>query len=72
MRRQDGDRKSMEELVRRWQRRLWAHAYRLTGTSDTAWEATQQAWIATIKGLCRLADPSRCRRGPIGSVPTRR
>jgi DNA-directed RNA polymerase specialized sigma24 family protein len=48
MQAQDGDRKSMEELVRRWQRRLWAHAYRLTGTSDAAWDVTQEAWMAII------------------------
>ena len=61
MRAQDGDRRSMEELVRRWQRRLWAHAYRLTGTSDAAWDVTQQTWMAIIKGLGRLGDPSRFR-----------
>jgi RNA polymerase sigma-70 factor (ECF subfamily) len=61
MQAQDGDRRSMEELVRRWQRRLWAHAYRLTGTSDAAWDVTQQAWVAIIKGLGRLGDASRFR-----------
>jgi RNA polymerase sigma-70 factor, ECF subfamily len=61
MRAQEGDRRSMEELVRRWQRRLWAHAYRLTGTSDAAWDVTQQAWMAIITGLGRLGDPSRFR-----------
>jgi hypothetical protein len=28
---QDGDVKSMEKLVSRWQKRLWQHAFRLTG-----------------------------------------
>jgi RNA polymerase sigma-70 factor (ECF subfamily) len=70
MQAQDGDRGSMEELVRRWQRRLWAYAYQLTGTSDGAWDVTQQAWMAVIKGLGRLGltlqrharSPTRCTR----------
>jgi RNA polymerase sigma-70 factor (ECF subfamily) len=58
MQAQDGDRRSMEELVRRWQRRLWTHAYRLTASSDVAWDITQQAWMGIIKGLNRLHDPA--------------
>jgi len=27
---QDGDAGAMEKLVKRWQKRLWQHAYRLT------------------------------------------
>ncbi len=61
MRAQDGDRGSMEELVRRWHRRLWTHAYRLAGSSDAAWDVTQQAWMAIIKGFGHLDDPSRFR-----------
>ncbi len=58
MQAQDGDGRSMEALVRRWQKRLWTHAYRLTGRSDAAWDITQQSWLAIIKGLGRLNDPA--------------
>jgi len=51
MQAQDGDRRSMEALVRRWQKRLWTHAYRLTGSSDVAWDT------APRKLACR--QPSR-------------
>jgi RNA polymerase sigma-70 factor (ECF subfamily) len=55
---QDGDVKSMEKLVSRWQRRLWLHAYRLTSDSQAAWDITQQAWLGIIKGLRKLHDPA--------------
>ena len=56
---QDGDRRAMQELVQRWQKRLWLHAYRLTANSEAAWDITQQTWLAIIKGLNRLHDPAR-------------
>ncbi|MHC4477354.1 MAG: RNA polymerase sigma factor [Planctomycetota bacterium] len=55
---QDGDAKAMEELVRRWQRRLWQHAFRLTADTQAAWDVTQQTWLGVIKGLRRLRDPA--------------
>lgn len=58
---QDGDAEAMEALVRRWQRRLWTHAYRLTGRSEAAWDITQQSWLAIIKGLGSLHDPASFR-----------
>ena len=56
---QDGDRRSMEELVRRWQRRLWTHAYQLTKDPEAAWDITQQTWLAVIRGLTKLHDPAK-------------
>ncbi len=56
---QDGDAGAMEKLVRRWQKRLWRHAYRLTCDSQAAWDVTQQCWIGIIKGLQRLNDPAK-------------
>jgi RNA polymerase sigma-70 factor (ECF subfamily) len=55
---QDGDADAMEKLVSRWQKRLWCYAYRLSASTDGAWEITQEAWIAIIKGLQRLNDPA--------------
>ena len=56
---QDGDRHSMDELVQRWQKRLWLHAYRLTADPQAAWDVTQQTWLAIIKGLSKLHDPAK-------------
>ncbi len=55
---QDGNAKAMEALVSRWQKRLWHHAYRLTGNNQAAWDVTQQSWIGIIKGLRKLNDPA--------------
>jgi RNA polymerase sigma-70 factor, ECF subfamily len=56
---QDGDRKALEQLVRRWQKRLWQHAYRLTADPQAAWDVTQQSWLGILKGLRKLHDPAR-------------
>ncbi len=55
---QDGDAKAMEKLVSRWQKRLWRHAFRLTGDQQGAWDVTQQSWLGIIKGLRKLHDPA--------------
>ncbi|MBU1384917.1 MAG: RNA polymerase sigma factor [Alphaproteobacteria bacterium] len=51
-----GDRKAFELLARRWQGRLVAHAWRLTGDVDLAREAAQEGWIEIVRGLGRLRD----------------
>ena len=58
---QSGRAKALELLVRRWQKRLWHHAYRLVGDSEAAWDVTQQSWVGIIKGLRKLRDPARFR-----------
>jgi len=55
---QDGDAGAMEKLVRRWQKRLWQHAFRLTSDNQAAWDITQQSWLGIIKGLRKLHDPA--------------
>lgn len=51
-----GDRKAFELLARRWQKKLLAHAWRLTGDVDQAREAAQDGWIEIVRGLGRLRD----------------
>lgn len=51
-----GDRKAFELLARRWQGKLLAHAWRLTGDADLAREAAQEGWIEIQRGLGRLRD----------------
>jgi len=55
---QTGSAKAMEMLVRRWQKRLWHHAYRLIGDSEGAWDVMQETWLGIIKGLRKLHDPA--------------
>ena len=47
---------AFEELVGRWQERLWRHAWRLTGNQDAAWDVLQETWIAISHNIRRLED----------------
>lgn len=53
---QSGDAKAWDELVKRWEGRLIAHAYRLLGDKETAREASQSAWGEIARGLRHLQD----------------
>ncbi|MGE7199619.1 RNA polymerase sigma factor [Brevundimonas naejangsanensis] len=53
---QAGDRIAYERLARRWDRRLTAHAWRLTGDMDLARDVAQSAWIEIARGLAGLRD----------------
>lgn len=59
LRSQGGDAEAFEELVARWQPRLWRHALSLTGEREAARDALQEAWMAIVRGLPRLDDPAR-------------
>ena len=61
MRCQEGDSQALEEIVSRWQRRLWFHAYRLSGSQEAAWDIVQEAWLGILRGLKRLDDPAKFR-----------
>jgi RNA polymerase sigma-70 factor (ECF subfamily) len=51
-----GDRKALALLVRRWNGRLLAHAWRLLGDREAARDAVQDGWGEILRGLPRLAD----------------
>ena len=53
---QQGDREALDELVGRWQKRLWLYAYRVTGSEPAAWDIVQDAWFSIVKGFSRLRD----------------
>lgn len=53
---QGGDRQAFADLVRRWQRPLLAHAWRLLGDDEAARDAVQAAWLEIARGLGRLRD----------------
>lgn len=58
---QNGDVAAFEELVGRWQKRLWGHALRLTGNREAGLDALQEAWMAIVRGIRKLDDPARFR-----------
>jgi RNA polymerase sigma-70 factor (ECF subfamily) len=51
-----GDRHAAELLVRRWQRKLVGHAYRLTGDVEASRDVAQYAWSEIMRGINRLRD----------------
>jgi RNA polymerase sigma-70 factor (ECF subfamily) len=53
-----GERAALERLVKHWQVRLLAHAYRLTGDVEQAKDVAQDAWADIIKGLPKLRETS--------------
>lgn len=55
---QGGDEQSFTLLVRRWHPRLSAFCLRLAGEREAAADATQETWLAVVKGLKRLDDPA--------------
>lgn len=58
---QTGDLQALDELVQRWQPRLWRHAVRLCGSNEIAWDLSQEAWLAIVRGIRRLSDPTMFR-----------
>jgi RNA polymerase sigma-70 factor (ECF subfamily) len=56
---QSGHREAFDMLVSRWQKRLWWHAFNLTGRTGAAWDITQESWLDIVRGLTRLNDPAR-------------
>jgi RNA polymerase sigma-70 factor (ECF subfamily) len=55
---QSGEATALDELITRWQERLWRHAVRLTGDPDTAWDVLQETMMAISRGIERLVEPA--------------
>ena len=51
-----GDRKAFAMLAERWNGKLVAHAWRLTGDREATLDAAQGAWVEIVRGLGRLKD----------------
>lgn len=54
---QEGDTEALDELLIRWQERLWRHAARLTGNTETAWDVLQESLFAISRMILKLKDP---------------
>ncbi|MHC4538418.1 MAG: RNA polymerase sigma factor [Planctomycetota bacterium] len=55
---QQGDREAFNELVGRWQKRLWNYAFKVTGSEPAAWDIVQETWYSMVKGVRKLSDVS--------------
>lgn len=52
------DADALDELLTRWQERLWRHAARLTGDSEAAWDILQETMVAISRRIAQLVDPA--------------
>jgi len=55
---QEADAAALDELMCRWQERLWRHAVRLTGDSDAAWDILQETMVTISRRIHGLVDPA--------------
>ncbi len=53
-----GNKDAFDELVGRWQKRLWHYALKVTGSESAAWDIVQETWYGIIKGIRKLEDVS--------------
>ena len=55
---QSGNRKALGFLVKRWHQKLVRHIYYKTGDAEISKDIAQDCWVAIVKGLSGLRDPS--------------
>jgi len=55
---QSGDRRALSLLIKRWHVKILKQAYRHLRNMDTAKDIAQDSWVAIIKGIHTLKDPS--------------
>jgi RNA polymerase sigma-70 factor (ECF subfamily) len=53
---QQGQKEAFEELIRRWENRLFYYIRRLTPKEQDAWDVLQKVWLAVIGGIRTLND----------------
>lgn len=53
-----GDASAFTRLAENWQKRLLAHAYRLTGDAELARDVVQDGWADIVRGLPGLKESS--------------
>lgn len=55
---QQADKLAFEELVAKWEKRLWYYAFRVTNSESAAWDIVQETWFGIVKGINKLEDVS--------------
>jgi RNA polymerase sigma-70 factor (ECF subfamily) len=53
---QEGSAEAFEQLVGRWQERLWRFAWRLTDDEQAAWDVSQEIWSVVSREIRNLED----------------
>ncbi len=55
---QDGDEECFDELVRKYQNKIYSLAYRMVHNSEDAWDLAQDTFIRAYKGLVKFKKKS--------------
>lgn len=55
---QQGDSSAWQELVARWQPRLFYYIRRLISREEDAWQVLQEVWLKVLQGISRLREPT--------------
>jgi RNA polymerase sigma-70 factor (ECF subfamily) len=53
------DEKAFEELVNRWQPRLYYYVRRIVEDENAVWDALQETWLAVYQKIRKLEDPRK-------------
>lgn len=67
---QAGDHHAFDELLKRYERPLFRHVYRMTGHEDAAYDALQETYLAIVRSIRKLRTRSCFRPWAFG-VATR-
>jgi len=54
-----GDEEALEELIRRWERKLFYYVRRLVAEESDAWDVLQQTWVRVLKGIDKVRDAEK-------------
>jgi RNA polymerase sigma-70 factor (ECF subfamily) len=54
-----GDGEALEELIRRWERKLFYYIRRLVAEEADAWDVLQETWTRVVRGIRKVRDPDR-------------
>lgn len=54
-----GDAGALEELISRWEKRLFYYIRRLVSDEEDAWDILQETWLKVIRGIGTLRQPDR-------------
>src|SRR5690349_16823123 len=52
-----GDPEAIEEVVRRWERKVFYYVRRLLPHEEDAWDVLQLTWVRVIGGIGKVRDP---------------
>ena len=53
------DEKAFEELVARWEPRLYYYLRRIVGDESAVWDVLQETWLAVYQSIRKLQDPRK-------------